>query len=292
MIRWTVAGGGGLLVALLGWQAVQVPTTPDFAPTRLAAQTRTPPRRVASLTGEADEMILGMIGPERMVCRTYLATIPEYSNVVEPAQRVSTTIVHISDLEPIAFLRPDLVVVNDFNKPEVVYLMQQAGLNVHRVLYPHTVDDVKANLLHLGRALGAESQALEWIRRIDDTIGEMRRRAQGRVRVPTLVVSGALWAEGSESLVNDLLAAAGGENVITGPSRTLSPEEILFLDPDVVVLSETGLDLFNNDPALQALRARKAVAPWKEVQPPSQFVIEALRLWGRRLHPGLFEDWK
>jgi iron complex transport system substrate-binding protein len=292
MMRLAFVGAGVALIAALAYQAVLVPTTADFTPTRLDALVSAPPRRVASLTGEADEMILGLIGPERMACRTYLATIPDYSNVAELASRVPHAVVHIADIEPIVFLDPDLVVVNDFNKPEVVYLMQQAGLKVHRVRYPRTLDDVKSNLVHLGRALGTESKALEWIREIEETIVEIRRRTQGRKRVATLVVSGALWGEGSETLVNDLIVAAGGENVIRGASRTLSPEEVLFLNPEVVLLSETGLNLFNNDPALKSLPARRISAPWRDVQPPSQFVIGSLRRWGTWLHPGVFGDWK
>lgn len=285
----TVAGVG--LTVALALQAFRAPSRLDFEPTRVE-RTEIPPRRIASLVSEADEMILGLVGPERMVCATYLSTIPESSNVVDLAAKVPVRITHIAQVEPVILLEPDLVVVDDFNRPEVLFLMERAGLRIHRLRYPRGLEDVKSNLRHLGRVLGEEGRSEAWIREIDRLASVAASRLAGREKVRTLVLSGAFWAEGKGTLVDELVRVSGGRNVVEGPSRVLSPEEILLLSPQVVVMSEGGLQLLRSDPALASMKCRCYVVPWREAQPASQFVVESLKGWARRLSPELFEDWK
>ncbi len=292
MARAAVAVLGVAVVALLLWRAVEASPRYDFLPSRLEAPANPIPRRIASLVSEADEMLLPLVGPERVACVTYLSTIPDASNVVDLARQVEVQVRHIAQIEPIILLEPDLVVVNDFNRPEVLFLMEQAGLRVHRLRYPRCLEDVRTNLIHLGRAVGEAPKTEGWVRELDQIAVEIGRRIQGRPRIRTLVLSGAFWAEGRNTLVHDLLTTAGGENVLTGESRVISPEEILLFDPGVVVVSEGGLQLFQNDPALSILKSRFFVVPWRSNQPPSQFVRGALRAWARRMHPDLFEDWR
>jgi iron complex transport system substrate-binding protein len=276
---------------LLTWEALQVGPLPDFEPTRLSSAAP-PARRVASLAAEADEMVLELAGPGRMVCATYMSSIHDASNVVELAKLVGVKISNIAQVEPIVLLEPDLVVVNDFNRPEALFLMEQAGLRVHRLRYPRSIEDVRSNLIHLGRALGEEGAAARWVSEIDGVSHECRARTRGRPRIRTLVLSGSLWAEGEGTLVDDLIRTAGGENVMAEGSRVVSPEEIIFMNPEAVVLTESGLNLFQGDPALASLPARKFVVPWRDSQPPTQYVIRAIRSWAVRLHPEAFAGWK
>jgi ABC-type Fe3+-hydroxamate transport system substrate-binding protein len=184
------------------------------------------------------------------------------------------------------------VIVNDFNRPEVVYLMERAGLRVHRQRYPRSIQDVTENLRQLGLALDEEDKASRWIREIEETLTQARRRLAGRARVPVLLLSGGLYAQGDDCLADELIREAGGENVLRGGSRTVSPEEIVFLNPQVVVLSEDGMNVFRTDPALSKLECRIQVMPWRDAQPPTQYAGRAIRKWAALLHPELFGDWK
>lgn len=248
------------------------------------------PVRIASLSAEADEMLLGLVGPERLVCVTYLSTSPDYSSVAESAAIVGRLIHHIADVEPIVHLEPDLVVVNDFNRIEVVQLMKAAGLRVHRIRYPVDLATIARNLVALGRAVGEESRAIEMVRDLEMARGEAAAVATRRAPVRILFLSGSFYAEGTASLPGELIAIAGGENVVRGPSRPISPEEIVFLDPDLVVLGGMQREMFASDPALSRLRARLEVVAWRDVQPPSQFAAAALRRWVSILHPASAVD--
>ncbi len=277
-----------IAVALAGLvPALSLPLPPPASPTRLDAPVATPPARIVSLSSEADELLAGLVPVDSIAAMTFLAGVPDYSNVSESAAQVGALITHIADVEPIILMAPDLVVVNDFNRYEVVYLMQQAGLKVHRLKYPVTLADIRENLMNLGRAVGNEPGAEALVAGIDAAAARVARAVAGRAPVKTLFLSGSFFAQGHDSLPDDLIRLAGGVNVLKGPSRTVSPEEILFLSPDVIVLNPGQVARFHEDPALATLLPRLAVGEWRELQPPSQFAGRALETWARLLHPDL-----
>lgn len=274
------------VIALLAYAATIPGPAGAYEPTIAVAHPERP-MRIASLCSESDEMLMGLVSPDRIACLTSISSLPDYSNVVDSALAVPLLISHISDVEPIIFMQPDLVVVNEFNRYEVVYLMEQAGLRVHRLLFPKTVSEVTSNLASLGRATGEEKKSSELIGRIDRLVSELRASTKHRRKVSTLFLSGGLWAQGDDSLPNDLIEIAGGTNILKGMSREVSPEEIMFMEPEVIVMSERAAQLFDADPALSTLKARRYTLLWGQAQPPSQFVYEALKRWAAMLHPDM-----
>lgn len=278
------------LALLVGALALAIPTARltaevDAAPARPAGPPAQKPVRVASLSSEADEMLMDLVGPARLACITYLATSPDYSSIAESAVLVPRTIRHIADIEPIVSMEPDLVVVNDFNRYEVVQLMREAGLAVHRIRYPQTLEVIAENLVYLGRAVGEEARAAALLEELRAARAEAEARAAGRPPVRVLFLSGHFFAEGTESLPGDLIRICGGRNVIEGGSRQVSPEEVVFLDPDLIVMGSSLRAVFAGDPALMRLRARLETARWRDVQPPSQYAAGALRRWAKLIHP-------
>lgn len=278
------------LILLAAAVALALPTARltaevDATPARPSGPPERKPIRIASLSSEADEMLMDLVGPTRLACITYLATSPDYSSIAESAALVPRIIRHIADIEPIVSMEPDLVVVNDFNRYEVVQLMREAGLAVHRIRYPRTLDIIAENLVYLGRAVGEVARADALLAELLAARAEAESRAAGRPEVRVLFLSGNFFAEGTESLPGDLIRVSGGRNVIEGGSRQVSPEEVVFLDPDLIVMGSSLRAVFAGDPALMRLRARLETARWRDVQPPSQYAAGALRRWAKLIHP-------
>ena len=95
-----------------------------FARPLLAGDT---PLRVASLNLTADELLVEMLPPERLVAVTRWADDADMSNV---AGRVPAAAVRLprADLERIIALRPDLVVVSEYTDADFLRLLEKSGL--------------------------------------------------------------------------------------------------------------------------------------------------------------------
>ncbi len=131
-----------------------------------------PPERVASLNLTADELLVEMLPPERLVAVTRWADDPEMSNV---AGRVPASAVRLprADLERLIELRPDLVVVSEYTDADFLHLLARSGLRHHRMVGLASLTGIRAAILDLGRAVGTPAEAA----RLDGQDGPRARRS-------------------------------------------------------------------------------------------------------------------
>ena len=108
------------------------------------------PLRVASLNLTADELLVEMLPPERLVAVTRWADDADMSNV---AGRVPAVAVRLprADLERLVALRPDLVVVSEYTDADFLRLLEKSGLRHHRMSGLDTLAGIHAAIVDLGR---------------------------------------------------------------------------------------------------------------------------------------------
>jgi iron complex transport system substrate-binding protein len=170
-----------------------------------------PPRRVASLNLTADELLVEMLPPERLVAVTRWADDADMSNV---AGRVPASAVRLprADLERLIALRPDLVVVSEYTDADFLRLLEKSGLRHHRMSGLDTLAGIRAAILDLGKAVGAPDAAARLTARFDTVLAELARRLEGAPRPRVLY-----WADphtaGAGTAFGALIEAAGGTNV-------------------------------------------------------------------------------
>src|SRR5512136_2545710 len=133
-----------------------------------------PPRRVASLNLTADELLVEMLPPERLVAVTRWADDAEMSNV---AGRVPASAERLprADLERLVALRPDLVVVSEYTDADFLRLLEKSGLHYHRMSGLDTLDGIRVAIVDLGRAVGADAAGARLASRYDAVLAELGR---------------------------------------------------------------------------------------------------------------------
>src|SRR5262249_11113450 len=91
-----------------------------------------PPARVASLNLTADEVLIEILPPERLVAVTSFADEKGTSNIVG---RVPPSVARFpkADLERLVALHPDLVIVSEYTDPDFLHLVERSGLRWHRM---------------------------------------------------------------------------------------------------------------------------------------------------------------
>lgn len=270
---------GGLVLALL----LAAPASP-------AAEA---PLRVASLNLTADELLVEMLPPDRLVAVTRWADDASMSNV---AGRVPATAVRLprADLERILALRPDLVVVSEYTDADFLRLVEKSGLRHHRMSGLDTLPGIHAAILDLGRAVGAPQAAARLAARFDAVLAELGRRLEGEPR-PRVLYWGDPHTAGAGTAIGSLLEAAGASNVGRQLGlRGIVPiagEKAFAAEPDAILVTEgSGASVaLRRHPLLSRTRA---VREGRVVEMPNQLLValsdraaDAAWWLASRLHP-------
>lgn len=192
---------------------------------------------LVSLTPSATEVVAAL-GATRM-----LIGVDEYSQYppeVRALPKVGSFLA--PNLEAIVRLSPSLVIVDDVHVPAAGAL-RDAGIET--VACPvHALADVRKALRSVGARIGRAADAERVIGEIDAAI-RTAEAARPAVRPRVLVVIdreagglGALVAAGPGSWADELLAIAGGDNVLSASVvryPKISLEEVLRARPDVIL---------------------------------------------------------
>lgn len=227
----------------------------------LAASASAPPapRRVASLNLTADEILVEILPPERLVAVTRWADEPGTSNVVG---RVLAAVSRFqkADMERLLALAPDLAVLSEYTDADFLRLAEHSGMRTHRMVGLSSLGGIRAAILDLGEAVGEAEAAGRLVARYDQVLAELGRRLAGAARPRVLY-----WADphtaGSGTAIGALIEGGGGINVaaelgIAGIAP-IGAERFFVADPDVVLIG-TGwgsAEALKEHPLLSQLRA-------------------------------------
>jgi iron complex transport system substrate-binding protein len=252
-----------------------------------------PPRRVASLNLTADELLVEMLPPERLVAVTRWADDADMSNV---SGRVPAAAVRLprADLERLIALRPDLVVVSEYTDADFLRLLEKSGLRHHRMGGLDALPGIRAAIVDLGRAVGTPEAAARLTARFDAVLAELARRLEGEPR-PRVLYWGDPHTAGAGTAIGSLVEAAGATNVgrelgLRG-IVPLAGEKAFTADPDVFLVT-------NGSGAATALRHHallsrtRAVREGRVVEMPNHLLValsdraaDAAWWLASRLHP-------
>jgi iron complex transport system substrate-binding protein len=217
---------------------------------------------VASLNLAADEVLVEILPPERLVAVTTFADEPGMSNV---AGRVPPAVARFprADVERLVSLAPDLVVISQYTDADVQRQLERAGLRLHRMQGLETLAGFRAAVVDLGRAVGAEEAATRLAERYDRTLVEIARRLQGAPRPRVLYWANPMTA-GAGTAIGTLIECAGAVNVgreigVQGIAPA-GAERAFVADPDIVLVGRwPGVkDALQAHPLLSQLRAVRA----------------------------------
>ena len=251
------------------------------------------PQRVASVNLSADEVLLEILPPGRLVAVTRWVDDPAMSLA---AGRVPSSVFRLqkADLEQLLALKPDLVVLSEYTDADFQRLLERSGVRVHRMGGLRTLAGVRQALLDLGRAVGEEAAARRLVAGYDATLADLARRLQGAPRPRLLYWSGGMTA-GADTAIGALVEGAGAANVgrELGVEGIAAPgaERAFAADPDVLLVTDwpSAREELTRHPLLGQLRAvregRVLVMPNRLLVALSQHTAEAAWWLAARLHP-------
>ena len=168
-----------------------------------AAAQATKPQRVASINLSADEVLVEILPPGRLVSVTRWADAEGTSNVVGRVPKSVHRFVK-ADMEQLVALEPDLVVVSEYTDADFMKQLERSGLRVHRMLGLSTLAGVRGAILDLGRAVGEDEAARRLVAAYDAMLAELNRRLTGATKPRVLYWSGNMTAGADRSFTYNL----------------------------------------------------------------------------------------
>lgn len=252
------------------------------------------PQKIVSLTLGSSEILIDLVPPERIAALHRIAADSPHSNIRERARGFRLV---GSDVEEIAAVQPDLVIVASYSGREFVEQLRRARLPLFTVTEFDDVDSICRSIEALGTAAGEPERAKEMVARMRSTIETLQRKIpQNRppMRVMSLAQSGT--TAGKRTTFDSLIRLAGARNVAAEQGidkfGAISAEQVVAWDPDVIVVGkdpDTGQSLkmrLLTDRAYATLRNKRIIeVPYPHFTCVSQYIVERLR----DLVEGLYE---
>lgn len=255
------------------------------------------PARIVSLAPSITEIVFALGEGDRLKGVTDHCDFPAQARTLP---RVGSY-VHL-DLERIVALKPDLcLAIRDGNPKSVVESLDELGIPVY-VVDPRNLATAVATVLELGGLLGAKDRAQSLANDMRARIQRVQTRAAGSDRRPRVffqIGMAPIVSAGANTLIHELITAAGGQNLADGPAAypRFGKEQILALRPEVIVISsmngEEDLDRVKNEwkqyeslPAVQ--NGRIFVVDANLFDRPTPRIVEGLEKLAAIIHPELF----
>lgn len=266
------------------------------------------PERIISLTISTDEILVDLVPKERIVGLSYLADDPGISNVTGKSQEINSK-VYANNAEAIVALRPDLVIVADFFKPEMIQTLRDLGIRVYVYKTQTTMNMVKDSIREIAQVVGEVQNAEPLIQMMDEKLAKIGEKVQRipedkQKRVVYMRTNGAYFRP--HSSFHDICNFAGVKDATLElkyeQAVVLSKEEVVALNPDVFVLVDWNYDgkhdprqrcqEIQEDPAYQTINAIKnqqvIVLPGPHMQALSHYIVYAVEDMARAMYPELF----
>jgi iron complex transport system substrate-binding protein len=256
------------------------------------------PRRIACLQPSATEILHALGKLDRVVaCTKYCAAVvPEIAGKSVAILQDSWT----ADASEITRVRPDLVIAAVPYQEKAISEILRAGVRL-LALAPHSLSDIFGDIATIASLVDAADTGATLIASMRGRIEEVRTQT---AKLKTLRVFCEEWGKpliASQSWVAELVTAAGGR-FLGEPGRQILPEEVVQLDPDVLIAAWCGAG--NRVPLekiislrgwehLAAVRSGSVYCiPDEYLNTPSPSLLRGLDALASCIHPEVFPSVK
>lgn len=211
-----------------------------------------PATRIIALYGAFSELLLALEARELLAARTVAdAQLPELAHLPAVGTHMRP------NAELIVACRPDIVLQLAGRREVLLQTETLRGLGLNVLIFEmDSFEKMFAVLEKLGRLSGRERQAAALLRDWRARLAALRARNAGRkpLRVFYEARYPNLLAAGQGSIVNEIIIAAGGENVVSDDKKLarFNEEALIHADPDVYLVQKGPM---NPDPQPLAQRA-------------------------------------
>lgn len=216
-------------------------------------------QRVASLNSVADHLLLELLEPDRLIAVTG-TTLADHPDAWRFGDRIALPA--SKEIEPVLVAQPDLVIASTFAEESYMTRLREHDIQVFDLGSMRGVETTVQNMRALGALLGVPERAQALEERYLRELEALDQRTAPEDRVPGLYLSvygDNLYGGTAGTSYGDMLRYAGVDDVAAAHGYTdwpqFSPEELLTLDPPLVITQHNMGGVVCGHPLLQTLTA-------------------------------------
>lgn len=214
--------------------------------------------RVVSMNLCTDQLVMMLADPDQIVSLSPMATDAHSSALRDTAGQFTQ---NSGSAEEIYLSKPDVIVAGLYTEKASVHMLQSLDLRVEIFDPADSFDAVRANIVRLAEVIGHPDRGQAMVADFDARLDALQSGIAQRPRAILYHANG--YTSGAQSLSNDILTAAGFENLAVELGLTwggtVPLERLIMIDPDVVI---TGRPFPGHSRGEEILR-HPALAPLK-----------------------------
>lgn len=243
-----------------------------------------PFQRIVSLAVSTDEILLELVPLENIVGVTKSTVRGELSNTVAKAKLVPN-LVDVNSPESVYKVQPDLVIIPDFVRKDVVSTLKEMGTTVFVYKKANNYAEVKQNILDISKVVGKNPQPLlqymdDKLQFLDNKLKNIPDKSRKRM---VYLMSGGIYCN-PHSPFQDMCKYAGLKDATLelniNKKTHLSKEEMIKLNPDIIIVPDFNWDGKTfTDAKIKAVLEDSAYRDVKAVKNKQVFAIKGNHLY-------------
>lgn len=195
------------------------------------------PERIVSLSPTFTEVIFALGEGGNLVGRTDYCDYPAETKDIPSVGSMSQP-----SIEKIVELKPDVVFVS-FLKPEVTEQIEKAGVKVIQIPAGDSFEGSYRNMEEIGKILDRNEEAKKITDAIKTKIEEVKEKVGAAPKVTAYYVAGfgetGDYTAGDKTFINDIIDAAGGDNVAKDSEGwKYTSEKLMEKNPEIVFIGQ------------------------------------------------------
>lgn len=253
------------------------------------------PERIVSIGPSNTEFLFALGAGDRVVGDDDFSDEPAAAKTKEHVGGVKV------NLEKVVSLKPDLIVTVKFSDGTIEALTQTTASVI--VVDPQSATDVARTATLLGKAVGADGDKLA--ASIQKQLDGVKAKTDAAPKPKVFHEVDAsdltkMYTVGPGSFIDDLIKIAGGTNIAASAKTqypTISAEEVVKADPEVVVLGDSAYGTTGEAVAARPGWSAISAVKNKRVYPvpgnlfsrPGPRLGDAAEAYAKLVHPELFK---
>lgn len=235
------------------------------------------PRRIVCTYVFADEILLGLVSHDRIAGLDRWVHDPELSSAVAEASDVKTIVEN--NTESIVKVKPDLVLLPSYVKPEMIASLEDIGLTVYVYQDRRRLYEIPDMIRSMAAAVGEKEKGEELVGILQNDLATLKKmKKPGNPKEKALMFMRFGGYGGKGTIYNDVLTELGfndcyndvRKKTSTGQNLNgiLSKEEVVKANPDIFLMalwtqggaydnSQKQLQEMYEDPAFATVNAVK-----------------------------------
>lgn len=196
--------------------------------------------RIISLSMAGDEILFDMVDKDRILAFRGKSANNEMVSILGEKIKFHQKVE--DNIETIISMEPDLVIIADWLKQEMLYQLQDAGIHIYIYKNPFNYEQQQRLIRELASLLEEEKRGEEIIRNMDNRLEILQKKIQKTGKEPPRVLEYSHYegTNGKGSMFDDMLQKIYVINVAReagiGRFSKISKEMVIEMDPDIILV--------------------------------------------------------